>query len=87
MDVDGRVLRFDSFSKILSAGARLGLVTGPKPLVERIDLHSQASNLHVSGLSQAVMPAYSRATGSVTNILTALLQVSGATAAADRSRS
>jgi DNA-binding transcriptional MocR family regulator len=39
MDKDGRVLRFDSFSKILSAGARIGWVSGPKELVDRIILH------------------------------------------------
>jgi kynurenine/2-aminoadipate aminotransferase len=52
MDVDGRVLRFDSFSKIISAGARLGWVTGPNELVQRIVLHGMASNLHPSGLGQ-----------------------------------
>ncbi|KAJ3585678.1 hypothetical protein NHX12_014397 [Muraenolepis orangiensis] len=33
MDVDGRVIRSDSFSKILSSGLRTGFVTGPKPLL------------------------------------------------------
>ena len=36
MDVDGRVIRVDSFSKIVAPGARLGFVTGPTPLVEKI---------------------------------------------------
>jgi len=53
MDVEGRVMRFDSFSKILSSGLRLGFVTGPSPLINRINLHTQASNLHPSGISQA----------------------------------
>jgi len=53
MDTDGRVLRFDSFSKLLSSGMRLGFATGPAPLIERIELHSQASNLHTAGLPQA----------------------------------
>jgi len=35
----GRVLRFDSFSKILSAGIRTGFVTGPAPLLDAIDRH------------------------------------------------
>ncbi|KAJ3189522.1 hypothetical protein HDU85_003153 [Gaertneriomyces sp. JEL0708] len=52
MDVDQRVLRFDSLSKIFSAGMRLGWVTGPKPLVDRIVLHGQATILHPSGISQ-----------------------------------
>jgi len=41
MDVDGRVLRFDSFSKIVSSGLRLGFVSGPKPLLTQIGLHGQ----------------------------------------------
>lgn len=52
MDVDGRVLRTDSFSKVLSAGLRVGLLTGPPDLVDRINLHNQASIMHPSGLSQ-----------------------------------
>jgi aspartate/methionine/tyrosine aminotransferase len=35
----GRVLRFDSFSKILSSGIRIGFVTGPTPLLDAIDRH------------------------------------------------
>lgn len=41
LDVDGRVLRFDSMSKVLSAGIRIGWATGPKELLERIILHGQ----------------------------------------------
>jgi tryptophan aminotransferase len=35
----GRVLRFDSFSKVLSAGIRIGFVTGPAPLLDAMDRH------------------------------------------------
>ena len=55
MDVDGRVLRFDSFSKLLSSGLRVGFVTGPPALIERIEFHAQASVLHSSGVSQALV--------------------------------
>lgn len=55
MDADRRVLRFDSFSKLLSSGMRLGFATGPAELVERIELHAQATTLHACGLSQAVV--------------------------------
>jgi kynurenine/2-aminoadipate aminotransferase len=55
MDIDGRVLRFDSFSKLLSSGMRVGFVTGPPQLIERIELHQQASVLHSSGPSQALV--------------------------------
>jgi tryptophan aminotransferase len=35
----GRVLRMDSFSKIVSAGFRLGWVTGPNIFVQAIERH------------------------------------------------
>ncbi|XP_061525843.1 kynurenine/alpha-aminoadipate aminotransferase, mitochondrial isoform X3 [Phycodurus eques] len=55
MDVDGRVIRTDSFSKILSSGLRIGFVTGPKPLVERVVLHIQASTMHTSTFTQLMV--------------------------------
>lgn len=55
MDVDGRVLRLDSMSKVMSAGIRIGFVTGPKPLIDRIALHLQVSSLQCSSLSQAIV--------------------------------
>lgn len=41
MDVDGRVLRFDSFSKILSSGLRVGWATGPPELINVMNLVTQ----------------------------------------------
>uniref|UniRef100_A0A671W4E2 Kynurenine/alpha-aminoadipate aminotransferase, mitochondrial n=1 Tax=Sparus aurata TaxID=8175 RepID=A0A671W4E2_SPAAU len=55
MDVDGRIIRTDSFSKILSSGLRIGFVTGPKPLVDRVVLHIQASTMHTSTFTQLVL--------------------------------
>lgn len=55
MDVDGRIIRTDSFSKILSSGLRIGFVTGPKPLVERVVLHIQASTMHTSSFTQLMV--------------------------------
>jgi len=52
-----RVLRFDSFSKIIAAGIRVGWCTGPKPLIERLELHTQSTLLHPSGISQGVVKA------------------------------
>lgn len=39
----GRVLRFDSFSKILAGGLRVGWATGPERLIRAIDLHVRPS--------------------------------------------
>ncbi|CAH1776805.1 unnamed protein product [Owenia fusiformis] len=55
MDVDGRVLRFDSFSKILSSGLRLGMVSGPSVLTNKLSLHMMASVLHCSSFSQIMV--------------------------------
>ncbi len=54
MDTEGRVLRFDSLSKVLSSGLRIGWCTGHKTLIERIHLHMQTNSLHTSALSQRV---------------------------------
>ncbi|WWD21180.1 hypothetical protein CI109_105664 [Kwoniella shandongensis] len=51
----GHVLRFDSFSKLLSAGMRLGFATGPKELLHAIDVCTAGANLHTSSVSQAVV--------------------------------
>lgn len=54
LDVDGRVLRCDSMSKILSAGLRLGWITGPKALLDRINMHTMVTNLQPSGVPQVM---------------------------------
>lgn len=54
MDNDGRVIRFDSFSKILSSGLRLGVVTGPQFLLRQIELHVQSSTLQTSSIAQVI---------------------------------
>ena len=41
----------------------MGFVTGPEPLVTQINLHSQASCLHASGISQTLVLAYLRHIG------------------------
>ncbi|XP_057576244.1 kynurenine/alpha-aminoadipate aminotransferase, mitochondrial-like isoform X2 [Hippopotamus amphibius kiboko] len=55
MDVDGRVIRADSFSKVLSSGLRIGFISGPKPLIERIVLHIQVSTMHPSTFAQLLV--------------------------------
>lgn len=55
LDIDGRVIRFDSFSKVLSSGMRVGFATGPPALITQLELHTQAVNLHPCGLSQVAI--------------------------------
>lgn len=59
----GRVLRFDSISKILSAGMRIGFASGPAPLLRAIDAHTATANLQPASLTQAVAHALLAAWG------------------------
>ncbi|KAJ6544961.1 TdiD protein [Mycena vulgaris] len=59
----GRVLRFDSISKILSAGMRIGFASGPAPLLRAIDAHTATANLQPASLTQAVALALLAAWG------------------------
>ncbi|XP_022837571.1 kynurenine/alpha-aminoadipate aminotransferase, mitochondrial [Spodoptera litura] len=55
MDTCGRVLRLDSVSKVVSAGLRGAWITAPKPLLQRLELHTQAELLHSCTLAQAIL--------------------------------
>ncbi|KAJ3837946.1 PLP-dependent transferase [Lentinula raphanica] len=50
----GRVLRFDSLSKILSAGLRIGFATGPETILRVVDMLTANANLQVSSLTQLI---------------------------------
>jgi len=51
---DGRVIRLDSMSKILSAGMRIGFVTAPTMLLQKIVFHQQVTSMHASTISQMI---------------------------------
>ncbi|KAH0953640.1 hypothetical protein HN011_002425 [Eciton burchellii] len=55
LDTEGRVIRLDSFSKVISSGIRLGFMTAAAPLIASIELHLQSSHLHAPTLSQVIM--------------------------------
>ncbi|KIJ40879.1 hypothetical protein M422DRAFT_209609 [Sphaerobolus stellatus SS14] len=51
----GHVLRFDSFSKLISAGIRIGWITGPTRVVQAIELHSVSSTVQPASTGQAML--------------------------------
>jgi aromatic amino acid aminotransferase I len=55
MDVDGRVVRLDSFSKVLAPGSRLGWIVAPAQICERFQRHNEVSVQHASGFSQLIL--------------------------------
>ncbi len=57
IDVDGRVMRMDSFSKVLVPGSRMGWVTASEQIIERFVRHGEACNQGPSGFSQAALYA------------------------------
>lgn len=54
MDKNGRVIYFGSFSKILAPGMRLGFTSAPAPLLERMIICKQVSDVHTNVLSQMI---------------------------------
>ena len=52
------VMYLGTFSKILSPGIRLGWVVSPPPVLEKINLGKQATDLCTSTLSQLMVQAY-----------------------------
>ncbi|TID28356.1 hypothetical protein CANINC_002534 [Pichia inconspicua] len=55
MDTEGRVLRLDSFSKVLAPGSRIGWIVGQAPLLERFIRLHEVSIQAPSGFSQSLV--------------------------------
>ena len=55
MDVDGRVLRVESFSKVLAPGLRIGWVTASEQIVEKYRAHVDVSTQGPNGMSQLMV--------------------------------
>jgi aromatic amino acid aminotransferase I len=53
MDIDGRVMRVDSFSKVLAPGMRLGWITASPAFTERLVVLTDSSTMHPHGFGQA----------------------------------
>ena len=63
LDVEGRVVRLDSFSKVLAPGLRLGWIVGQKDLLERYVRLHEVSVQNPSGFSEALANALLRKWG------------------------
>lgn len=57
-DVDGRVLRIDTFSKVFGPGVRLGWVTAQPLFVEKLIRTGETSTQVPSNISQAILASY-----------------------------
>lgn len=55
MDVDGRVMRLDSFSKVISPGSRIGWVTASAQIIEKYSQHADVSTQNPAGMSQLIL--------------------------------
>ncbi|KAJ2355935.1 hypothetical protein GGF43_002385 [Coemansia sp. RSA 2618] len=55
IDTDGRVIRLDSFSKVLAPGLRCGWVTAPRYMTDKIQFHNETSIQQPAGVSQAIV--------------------------------
>ncbi|MDR1598857.1 MAG: PLP-dependent aminotransferase family protein [Oscillospiraceae bacterium] len=57
-DRSGRVLYLASFSKLISPGLRVGVVTAPPELLRKLVIGKQSTDLHTDQLSQAIVARY-----------------------------
>jgi len=55
LDTDGRVMRMDSFSKVIAPGSRVGWVTASEQIVKRYSTHADLSTQSPSGVSQLML--------------------------------
>jgi aromatic amino acid aminotransferase I / 2-aminoadipate transaminase len=53
IDIDGRVLRCDSFSKVIAPGSRAGWITASPIFIERLTRHSEVGTQATSGWAQS----------------------------------
>ena len=58
MDTDGRVLYCGSFSKILSAGMRVGFVCGNETVVQKMVVAKQVEDVHTNQLFQMIVAGF-----------------------------
>jgi len=59
LDTSGRVLRLDSFSKIVAPGSRCGWVTGSSQIIERFMRHNEVSAQNPAGFAMVALQGFS----------------------------
>lgn len=59
-DTDGVVIYQTSFSKVISPGLRTGVVVAAPEIIRKLTIGKQASDVHTSSLSQAIIDRYIR---------------------------
>ncbi|KAJ1801124.1 hypothetical protein LPJ59_000549 [Coemansia sp. RSA 2399] len=55
LDTDGRVIRLDSFSKILAPNLRCGWITAPSYILDKLQILNESTILQPSGLAQGLI--------------------------------
>ncbi|KAK9460890.1 pyridoxal phosphate-dependent transferase [Lipomyces oligophaga] len=55
LDIDGRVLRLDSFSKVMAPGTRLGWIVAQEPFIERLMRQNEVSIQTPAGFTQSIV--------------------------------
>ncbi|KAG8229779.1 hypothetical protein J437_LFUL005860 [Ladona fulva] len=55
LDTERRVIRIEGLSKLMTPGFRIGMATGPLPIIEKMEWHMQVSVGHLSSISMMVI--------------------------------
>lgn len=58
LDTDGRVIYAGSFSKVMAPGMRVGFVSAPKEVIQKIIICKQVSDVHTNVLAQMICNTY-----------------------------
>lgn len=58
LDRDGRVIYAGSFSKVIAPGMRVGFVSAPKEIIQKIVVCKQVSDVHTNILAQMICHRY-----------------------------